>query len=235
MPPDVLNRSSFAACSLPTCATRAACALLALLALLLAACGTIEPAPATPPLQTAMTDVHMQSKPAPEAAPAAVTPPVEIVAPISPRAPGATTQMLAWADRTRGLPSTELSLEITLLIEIPDTQRVPANDLQLAIALGQTHLASDLPRAQAAVQKLLTNQTEEARALHPLARLVAARLAEQKRVEEQLDKQNQQLRDQQRRIDQLNDRLEAMRAIERSLTTRPGTNGTAAPQRAPQP
>ena len=214
---------------------RTTCAAWALVPLLLAACGSTKTTPVAPPLQTAMTDVHMQSKPAPEAAPAAVTPPVEIVAPISPRAPGATTQMLAWADRTRGLPSTELSLEITRLIEIPDTQRVPANDLQLAIALGQTHLASDLPRAQAAVQKLLTNQTEEARALHPLARLVAARLAEQKRVEEQLDKQNQQLRDQQRRIDQLNDRLEAMRAIERSLTTRPGTNGTAAPQRAPQP
>lgn len=233
MPPDVLNRSSFAACSLPTCATRAACALLALL---LAACGTIEPAPATPPLQTAMTDATMQSSPA--QIPAEVAPaPLSVVqaTPIPPRAPGATTQMLAWADRTRALPSTELSLEITRLLDIPDSQRVPANDLQLAIALGQTHLASDLPRAQAAVQKLLTNQTEEARALHPLARLVAARLAEQKRVEEQLDKQNQQLRDQQRRIDQLNDRLEAMRAIERSLTTRPGTNGTAAPQRAPQP
>ena len=233
MPPDVLNRSSFAACSLPTCATRAACALLALL---LAACGTIEPAPATPPLQTAMTDATMQSSPA--QIPAEVAPaPLSVVqaTPIPPRTPGATTQMLAWADRTRALPSTELSLEITRLLDIPDSQRVPANDLQLAIALGQTHLASDLPRAQAAVQKLLTNQTEEARALHPLARLVAARLAEQKRVEEQLDKQNQQLRDQQRRIDQLNDRLEAMRAIERSLTTRPGTNGTAAPQRAPQP
>ena len=214
---------------------RTRCAAWALaLPFVLAACSTTETTPASPAPHTALTDATMLSKPAPAAEPAA-TPPAEIVAPLSPRAPGATTQMLAWADHTRGLPSTELSLEITRLIEIPDTQRVPANDLQLAIALGQTHLASDLPRAQAAVQKLLTNQTEEARALHPLARLVAARLAEQKRVEEQLDKQNQQLRDQQRRIDQLNDRLEAMRAIERSLTTRPGTNGTAAPQRAPQP
>ena len=207
---------------------RTICVAWTLAPLLLAACSSTETNPAAPPLQTAMTDVNMQSKLAPEAVPA-VTSPVETVAPISPRAPGATTQMLAWADRTRSLPSTELSLEITRLIEIPDAQRIPANDLQLAIALGQTHLASDLPRAQAALQKLLTNQTEEARALHPLARLVAARLAEQKRVEDQLEKQNQQLRDQQRRIDQLNERLEAMRAIERSLTTRP--NGAAAPLR----
>ena len=234
MPPDVLNRSSFAACSLPTCATRAACALLALL---LAACGTIEPAPATPPLQTAMTDATMQSSPAQIPAEVAPAPPSVVQAtPIPPRAPGATTQMLAWADRTRALPSTELSLEITRLIDIPDTQRTPVHDLQLAIALGQTHLASDLPRALAAVQKLLANQTEEARALHPLARLVAARLAEQKRVEDQLDRQNQQLRDQQRRIDQLNERLEAMRAIERSLLaprSNGGANGHSAPVTRP--
>ena len=212
---------------------RTRCAAWALaLPFVLVACSTTETTPASVPLHTAMTNVTMQSQPAPAAAPV-TTPPVQTTAPISPRAPDATTQMLAWADHTRGLPSTELSLEITRLLDIPDSQRAPAHDLQLAIALGQTHLASDLPRAQAAVQKLLANQTEEARALHPLARLVSARLAEQKRVEDQLDKQNQQLRDQQRRIDQLNDRLEAMRAIERSLTTRPstgGTNGTAKPQ-----
>lgn len=185
--------------------------------LLLVACGTTGTAPVMPPLQAAATDVTMQSRPAEPPVEVTPIPAPESVAPISLRAPGAISQMLAWADRTRSLPSTELSLEITRLIEIPDTQRVAANDLQLAIALGQTHLASDIPRAQAALQKLLSNQTEEARALHPLARLVAARLAEQKRVEDQLEKQNQQLRDQQRRIDQLNERLEAMRAIERSM------------------
>ena len=197
---------------------RTTCAAWTLVPFLLAACSTTKTTPVTPPLQTAMTEVTMQSKsaPAPAEVPA-VAPPAGTTAPISPRAPGATSQLLAWADRTRGLPSTELSLEITRLIEIPDAQRIPANDLQLAITLGQTHVASDLPRAQASLQKLLANQTEDARALHPLARLVAARLAEQKRVEDQLEKQNQQLRDQQRRIDQLNERLEAMRAIERSM------------------
>ena len=86
------------------------------------------------------------------------------------------------------------------------------------------------------MQKLLANQTEDARALHPLARLVAARLAEQKRVEDQLERQNQQLRDQQRRIDQLNERLEAMRAIERSLLaprSNGGANGHSAPVTRP--
>ena len=48
-------------------------------------------------------------------------------------------------------------------------------------------------------------------------RALAARYAEQRRVEDDRDKQAQQLRDSQRRIDQLNDRIEALRAIERSF------------------
>ena len=55
--------------------------------------------------------------------------------------------------------------------------------------------------------------------------------AEQKRVEDQLERQNQQLRDSQRRIDQLNDRIEALRAIERSFA-RPNP-APAAPKPAP--
>jgi len=56
---------------------------------------------------------------------------------------------------------------------------------------------------------------------------------EQRRVEDDRDKQVQQLRESQRRIDQLNDRIEALRAIERSFArpnqpapTLPPPNGT---------
>ena len=65
--------------------------------------------------------------------------------------------------------------------------------------------------------------------MHPLARLLASRYAEQRRLEEQLDKQNQQLRDVQRRLDQTNERLEALKAIERSLTSRSPAAPTSAP------
>ena len=60
----------------------------------------------------------------------------------------------------------------------------------------------------------------EAIELRPLARLLAGRLHEARRLEDQADRLAQQLRESQRRIDVLNDRLEAMRAIERSLTPR---------------
>ena len=58
---------------------------------------------------------------------------------------------------------------------------------------------------------------DEAAAWAPWARLLAGRAAEQRRLEEQFDRLAQQLRDSQRRIDQLSEKLEALKAIERSL------------------
>ena len=78
----------------------------------------------------------------------------------------------------------------------------------------------------------------------PLARLLEARLTHQRRLEEQLERQGQQLREAQRRNDQLSERLEAVRAIERSLQTRPApaaaspsapAAGASSPATAPNP
>ena len=77
------------------------------------------------------------------------------------------------------------------------------------------------------MQRAASNNTADGLALQPLARLLASRYLEQRRVEDDRDRQVQQLRDAQRRIDQLNDRIEALRAIERSFS-RP-----AAPAPAP--
>lgn len=141
--------------------------------------------------------------------------------------------LLAHADRLRRLTPPELTLEVARLSEIPEPQRQPADDIQLALALAQTRAPADLVRAQALLQRVLANPREDVRGLQPLAALLAARYAEQRRVEEQLEKMSQQLKDQQRRIEQLNERLEAVRAIERSLTSRPApANGT---HRAMQP
>jgi signal transduction histidine kinase len=109
----------------------------------------------------------------------------------------------------------------------------PLGQLQLAMALALTRVPSDLQRAQALLQRVLDNGSDEARSLHPLARLLAAQYAEQRRAEEATERQAQQLRDAQRRIDQLNDRLEAVRAIERSLSRRPA--GAASAPRSPAP
>jgi hypothetical protein len=142
--------------------------------------------------------------------------------------PEGNVALLAYADRVRTMPPAELSQEIARLGDTSgDAQRTPFQDLQLAVALAQTRNPQDTMRAQTLLQRLLNNQGEAARRLHPLARLLTSRYGDQRRLEDMVERQSQQLRDNQRRIDQLSERLEAVRAIERSLT-RSGANGAAA-------
>jgi hypothetical protein len=54
----------------------------------------------------------------------------------------------------------------------------------------------------------------------PLARLLAGAIDEQRRLEDLLDQQAAQRRDTQRAIQQLTEKLEALKAIERSMNTR---------------
>lgn len=132
---------------------------------------------------------------------------------------------LAYADRTLGASSTELARETARLSDLDESK--PSRALRLALVLAQTRQPADTARALGLVQRTLTNPA--AQDLHPLARLLEARLTQQRRLEEQLERQAQQLRDAQRRNDQLSERLEAVRAIERSLTTRPAPAAPAAP------
>lgn len=131
------------------------------------------------------------------------------------------TRVLAYADRVRQMPPPELGQEVSRLAS-PATA---LEQLELALALSQLHQLPELIRAQELLARVLANV--EAQALHPLARLLAARYGEQRRLEEQLDRQTQQTRDVQRRLDQTNDRLEALKAIERSLTSRPAASSPA--------
>jgi len=194
--------------------------------LLLVGCATpAPPAPAPAPAPAAA--------PAPAPAPAAPPPilPVEAeprapATQLVPPSPGPVGAMLAYADRVRGLSSNDLQAEINRLGETGDT---PALQMQLGLALSQTRSPPDLARALGLMQRVAANSTPDGLALQPLARLLASRFLEQRRVEDDRDRQVQQLRDAQRRIDQLNDRIEALRAIERSFS-RP-----AAPAPAPAP
>ena len=128
-----------------------------------------------------------------------------------------THTLLATADRMRALPPSELAQEIARLASTPAT---PFNQMQFALALVHTRIPADSQRAVQVLQRLLAQESPEARALHPLARLLSAQLAEQRRVEDNAERQAVLLRDAQRRIEQLNDRLEALRAIERARPSR---------------
>lgn len=198
-----------------------ACVLVALAATLLTGCGWLPfgkgeeeaanrpAAPAANAPQPAASAVVSPKPPAPA-----------LAVPVPAPDPEALARMLAYAERVRLMPAAELNPEATRLGEQPG----PASQLQLALVLSQLRQLPELVRAQELLARVLGNADVEAQALHPLARLLAARYGEQRRVEEQLEKQTQQTREVQRRLDQTNERLEALKAIERSLTSRPAAS-----------
>ncbi|MES2688292.1 MAG: hypothetical protein V4706_15845 [Pseudomonadota bacterium] len=156
-----------------------------------------------------------------------------ISAPTTTRPPerDAVALLLEHADRVRGLQGAELTQEIARL----NDPAAPADQLRLAMALSQTRQLYDLVRAQELLQRVLANPTQEARELHVLARLLGARYAEQRRLEDQLDRQNQQVRELQRRLGETQDKLDALKEIERSLTSRPPAAPASTPNSRARP
>lgn len=130
--------------------------------------------------------------------------------------------MLLYADKLRPLGAGELSAELSRLGDPADS---PTTQMQVALVLAQTRASTDLTRALGLMQRVAANASLEAQSLQPLARVLSARYAEQRRIEDDRDRQAAQVRDAQRRIDQLNERIEALRAIERSFA-RPSTPST---------
>lgn len=173
------------------------------------------PAPATPPAP--------ELRPAPAAsAPMVQAPVIVSVAPPPARDAvlGATLdRLLAFHARFRELPAPEAAREQARLAADGSAEAT----LQLAWALGLPQAPGrapgDLARALALLDPLARGDGAEA----PLARLLQARLGEQRRLEEQLERQAQQQRDLQRRNEQLREQLDALRAIERSLGPRPAS------------
>lgn len=161
-------------------------------------------------------------------APVALPPAAAASAPALPSpAEAAQTRLLAWQDKLRDLPAAELAREIA--------RRDPPSDAAASVELAWALLQSRA-LAQAAgtppngeLSRALALLDPVARSASPWqvpARLLQARASEQRRLEEQLDKLQQQLREMQRRNEQLAAQIEALRAIERSL-------GNARPPAAP--
>ena len=144
---------------------------------------------------------------------------------------GPVAAVLQYAEKVRGMSAGELSAELQHAGDAGDS---PTAQMQVALLLAQTRMPADLARALGLLQRVAASNVADARALQPLARTLAARYNEQRRVEDERDRQAVQLRDAQRRIDQLNDRIEALRAIERSFA-RPAVTAPAGSANSPRP
>lgn len=175
--------------------------------------------PATPTTPT--TPVQIRDPAPADAAPPSAEPTLETAA----------RAFYSYFDRIRQMQPAELAREFVRL----DQPSNPGSVLELALALGQTRNPNDTVRALATLDPLLRSTDPQLAPWRPLARLLALRYNEQRRLEEQIERQNQQLRDAQRRQEQLAQQLEALKAIERSLVNRPAPASTApaAPPAAP--
>lgn len=150
---------------------------------------------------------------APLSAPATPAPP-----PRGETADQVARQFIAASERLRGLPTADLVREVVRLSESPQQ---PATTIEMAIGLGLTRSPGDVARAIGLLDPIARSSSPDLAPWQPWARLLLARYQEQRRVEDQVERQAQQLREQQRRIDQLNNQVEALKAIERSMAPRP--------------
>jgi hypothetical protein len=168
------------------------------------------PAPAPMPAPTVVTPTPPVITATPSVPPA----PVEVATPVD----LASRRALANHEQLRSLPPNELAQEIARLSALPPT---PDNAIDLAMALLLTRNGGEQLRAIGLVEPLAKGATPDAEAWQPVARLLLARLQELRRLEDLLERRNQELRDSQRDVKQLNEKLEALKAIERSLAPRP--------------
>jgi len=175
--------------------------LLLLLSLSLAGCTLTQP---RPPLPT----------------PAEVTlpPPPAIVELPPPPPPDEVGPLLSYHQQLRKMTQGDMLKELSGLSL---QQRSPRVAVQMGMVLMLTRGNGDLARAQALLDSVATATETEAQPFKALAQLLSSNCAETRRLAEHADKLAIQQKDSQRRIDQLNEMLEGLKTIERTLPARP--------------
>jgi hypothetical protein len=170
-----------------------------LLCLSLTACTLNSPMP-TPPL--------------PEPPPPPV---VEVEAPPLPP-PDEVGPLLSYHQSLRRMSQGEMLKELSGLSL---QQRSPRVAVQMGMVLMLTRGSGDLARAQALLDSVATSADTEASPFRLLAQVLSSNCAETRRLADHADKLAAQQKDSQRRIDQLNEMLEGLKTIERTLPGRP--------------
>jgi len=181
---------------------------------LLVACSLFETSPPPPPAPAAVPAPAPAQVPAP-----AVVPPQDLASP----ADKITRQLLDYGARLRALAPAELAAEVARLDALAAGAAGPLpaeTKMYLGMALCQQHFPGDLARGAALLDSVAQGTAPELGPWQPMARLLASQAGEQRRQEDQLEHQAAQRRDTQRTLQQLTEKLEALKAIERSMITR---------------
>ena len=117
----------------------------------------------------------------------------------------------------------EFTRERQMLISLPVT---PAVRVRRAMVLGMPR-TTDLPRALTQLEAVLRSRDPEAASLHPLALLLSVQYRERVRLEMQSERLGQRSKESQRQRDELQEKLDALADIERTMPLRPSVEGGA--------
>lgn len=133
--------------------------------------------------------------------------------------------LLGYQQLLTQLSPQELARERAVLLYIPPT---PSAQIRLAMLFGQVRGQIDLPRALALLDKVQKSSSPAAASMHPLARLLATQYQERLRLQSHNERLLLQVTESQRRSGELQDKLDALADIERSLPAR-SSGGEMAP------
>jgi hypothetical protein len=154
----------------------------------------------------------------------AATPPAATQSALMPATPAAVSDdagalpALVYYQMLQRMTPAQINRERQVLAALPPT---PNNQMRTAMVLGHPRGQQDLTKALALLEGVLKSNDPAASALHPLARLLADNYAERQKFETQLEKLGQQLKDSQRKAVELQEKIDSLAEIERTLPQRP--------------
>lgn len=144
-------------------------------------------------------------------------PPAEAPPPAALMLPDESAPLLAYHQQVRRMAQGEMLQELATLGMRQPSPRVA---LQMGMVLLWTRGAGDLARAQAQFDSVASTSHP----LAPLAALLSAQCQEQRRLLEHAERLAAQLKESQRKTEQLTETLESLKTIERNLPARGTSN-----------
>ncbi|EJN09404.1 hypothetical protein [Herbaspirillum sp. YR522] len=128
--------------------------------------------------------------------------------------PSNVDELLAYGIQVRKMSAAEVARELQRANANPSG---PANAVRRAMLLAATRDPIDLARAEAQLWNVMADNSVEADKLKPFVQLLVGHYSDLRRVADNAEKSAGQARDAQRKVDLLNEKLEALKNIERSL------------------
>lgn len=148
-----------------------------------------------------------------------LNPPVKEATPPEMAAPTPNAMLpLTYYQMLSRMTQAELGRERMVLAALPHGANT---QVRMAMLLGHPRAQQDISRAIALLENVLKSTDPTSIGLQGLARLMADNYIERQKIEAHLDRQGQQLKENQRKLVELQEKIDGLADIERTLPQRP--------------